>query len=117
MNLPSPQHISPADLHCWLTAKQQKPILVDVRESDELEMAAFPFPVVHLPLSQASVWSQDLPDKLANNSPIVVICHAGIRSLNFGTWLIQQDWGYEVWNLDGGIEAWSLNVDSSVPRY
>ncbi|MGB0825742.1 MAG: sulfurtransferase, partial [Synechococcus sp.] len=32
-------------------------------------------------------------------------------------WLLDQPWGLEVWNLEGGIDAWSLQVDPSVPRY
>ena len=31
--------------------------------------------------------------------------------------LIEQGWGYEVWNLEGGIDAWSVKVDPTVPRY
>ena len=48
---------------------------------------------------------------------MVVICHAGVRSLHLGLWLLQQMPELEVWNLEGGIDAWSLQVDPSVPRY
>ena len=47
----------------------------------------------------------------------MVLCHAGIRSLHFGQWLLEQEWGLDVWNLDGGIDAWSLQVDPTTPRY
>jgi rhodanese-related sulfurtransferase len=47
----------------------------------------------------------------------VVLCHAGIRSWQFGCWLMEVH-GYErVWNLHGGIDAWSLEADPQVPRY
>ena len=87
------------------------------REKDELEFAPFPSPVLHLPLSQATVWMSKLPEALNNKKSVVVICHSGIRSWNFANWLIEQNWGCEVWNLDGGIDAWSLNIDSTVARY
>ena len=117
MNQTIPRSISPADLCKWISNETLKPVLVDVREVGELEIASFPQEVVHLPLSQSSLWMKTLPEKLPRNKPIVVICHAGIRSWNFGIWLIEQEWGYEVWNLDGGIDAWSVGIDPSIPRY
>ena len=50
-------------------------------------------------------------------TPVVVICHAGVRSWQFGCWLLQQRPDLTVWNLEGGIDAWSVQVDPSVPRY
>jgi rhodanese-related sulfurtransferase len=47
----------------------------------------------------------------------VVLCHAGVRSWQFGCWLMEAQGYGEVWNLQGGIDAWSVNVDPSVPRY
>jgi rhodanese-related sulfurtransferase len=89
---------------------------VDVRESMELELAALP-QVVHLPLSLSEQWLERLPQLLDRNRDLAVFCHAGIRSWQFGCWLIQVQ-GYErVWNLEGGIDAWSLQVDPAVPRY
>jgi hypothetical protein len=39
-----------------------------------------------------------------------------MRSWQFASWLIEAQ-GYEdVWNLEGGIEAWSVDVDPTVPR-
>ena len=47
---------------------------------------------------------------------IIVHCHHGVRSLRVTHWL--RDRGYEnVSSLQGGIEAWSLDVDPRVPRY
>ena len=112
----SPQSISAKDLHEWLsrgTCLQ----LVDVREHSEVEIAPFPGQVEHLPLSESNLWLPDLPARLTTSKPIVVICHAGIRSRNFGCWLLAQGPDYDVWNLEGGIHAWSVEVDPSVPRY
>ena len=49
--------------------------------------------------------------------PDVVICHGGIRSWHFGCWLIDTHGYTKVWNLEGGIDAWSVQVDPSLPRY
>ncbi len=112
-----PKQITPEDLNQWLSSETTKLTLLDVREETELKIAKFPRKVIHLPLSKASNWIEELKQILPNDQPIIVICHAGVRSLHFGTWLINQDWGYDVFNLEGGIDAWSLNIDQTIPRY
>ena len=112
-----PKNLPPRELNDWLNKNATKFVLIDVREDDELALAPFPAQVIHLPLSQASLWVQELPEKLGKTQPVVVICHSGIRSWNFATWLIEQGWENDVWNLEGGIDAWSVNVDPNVPRY
>ena len=116
MTSSSPQSISARDLHTWLSSGSALQ-LVDVREHSELEIAPFPGQVEHLPLSESNLWLSDLPARLTTSKPIVVICHAGIRSRNLGCWLLEQGQDYDVWHLDGGIHAWSVEVDPSVPRY
>lgn len=116
MTSSSPQSISARDLQAWLSSGSALQ-LVDVRENSELEIAPFPGEVEHLPLSESNLWLADLPTRLTTSKPIVVICHAGIRSNNFGCWLLEQGPDYDVWNLEGGIHAWSVEVDPSVPRY
>ncbi len=107
MNQQIPRNLSAKDLAAWFKKNTARPILVDVREEYELESEPFSLPVVNLPLSQVSIWIDDFRQKFSDNQPIVVICHAGIRSWNFGQWVLDQNWGYEVWNLEGGIEAWN----------
>jgi rhodanese-related sulfurtransferase len=116
MTSSSPQSISARDLYEWLSSGSALQ-LIDVREHSELEIAPFPGLVEHLPLSESNLWLSDLPARLTTSKPIVVICHAGIRSRNFGCWLLDQGPDYDVWNLEGGIHAWSVEVDPSVPRY
>tara|TARA_Y100001968_G_scaffold331466_1_gene386244 strand:+ start:10131 stop:10484 length:354 start_codon:yes stop_codon:yes gene_type:complete len=117
MNKAIPRKISPKELHQWMNEESNKPFLIDVREDQELMIASFPSQVLHLPLSRFSFWSENLSKLVPLDQSVVVLCHAGIRSLNFGIWLLEQNLGYQVWNLDGGIDAWSLDVDSDVPRY
>ena len=80
-------------------------------------IASFPFSVLHLPLSQAANWTAKIGELLPKDQSIVIVCHAGVRSLNFGIWLLEQGITKSVWNLVGGIDAWSTDVDQSIPRY
>lgn len=89
----------------------QKPVLLDVREPWEFALAKIEGSVL-IPLGT-------LPQSLAKLDPkaeIVAICHHGMRSADATGFLLQQ--GYmNVKNLVGGIDAWSIQVDSGVPRY
>ncbi len=91
--------------------------LVDVREPMELELAQLHQPVIHLPLSTSEQWIGSLHEHLDPERDVVVLCHAGVRSWQFGCWLMEAQGFPKVWNLQGGIDAWSVEVDSSVPRY
>jgi rhodanese-related sulfurtransferase len=114
MGTPTP--IQPQELQRRLA--EGEPIqLVDVREDAELELARLSHPVLHLPLSRSQEWVPDLDQHLDRDRPIAVVCHAGIRSWQFGAWLIEQQGYGQVWNVQGGIDAWSLQVDPNVPRY
>ena len=112
----TPTSLRTAALHERLAAGETLQ-LVDVREDEELAIARLPHPVLHLPLSQSATWLASLSHRLRRDQPVVVFCHSGVRSWHFGSWLMQQQ-GYEqVWNLQGGIDAWSVEVDPSIPRY
>tara|TARA_Y100000766_G_C18694192_1_gene500992 strand:+ start:387 stop:743 length:357 start_codon:yes stop_codon:yes gene_type:complete len=113
-----PLDISPKELKKILEDdSSEKPLIVDVREDNEIAIASFPFSVLHLPLSKSSNWSSKIGELLPKDQPVVIVCHAGVRSLNFGIWLLEQGIAKSVWNLVGGIDAWSTDVDQTVPRY
>jgi rhodanese-related sulfurtransferase len=114
--MPTPATLRASDLKDRLEAGAPLQ-LVDVREPMELELASLAQPVIHLPLSQSEVWLDRIGELLDRDRDVVVFCHAGIRSWQFGCWLMEAQ-GYErVWNLHGGIDAWSVEADPSVPRY
>jgi len=48
--------------------------------------------------------------------PILCICHHGMRSAQVVAFLERAGYG-SVYNLAGGIDAWSAKVDPAVPRY
>jgi len=86
-------------------------LLVDVREPHELAIARFPG-AVHVPLRAVAARAAELPrDRL-----LVLTCHKGIRSMR--ALEILRELGFSrLKNLAGGIDAWSREVDSGVPRY
>lgn len=94
-------------------AAGEDPFLLDVRNADEVETARIPG--AHwIPLDQLEVRIGELLS--VKEQPIVVHCHHGGRSEKAVRLLMERGFtGAE--NLDGGIEAWSLTVDPSVPRY
>lgn len=85
--------------------------LIDVREPMEYQIAHIESAKL-LPLSQFNEWINDLNPE----DEIIVMCHHGIRSANLCMFLIRNGFA-KVINLDGGIDLWSKEVDSSVPRY
>jgi rhodanese-related sulfurtransferase len=112
----TPNSLRATDLQQRLEAGEPLQV-VDVREEAELALATLPVEVIHLPLSRSGDWMERIGTMLDRERDVVVLCHAGIRSWQFSCWLIETQ-GYErVWNLQGGIDAWSVEVDSSVPRY
>jgi len=87
------------------------PLLLDVREAFELGIAAFPMPVVHIPMGALQARHTELP----KDAPIVCACRSGSRSAQAAQFLRQR--GYDAVNLEGGILAWSRNIDPLVPQY
>lgn len=86
-------------------------VLLDVREPVELEMAAVQT-ALHIPM-------RDVPSKLTEldrETPIVVMCHTGRRSYRVAQYLVGNGFS-QVFNLRGGIDAWSTEIDPQVPRY
>jgi rhodanese-related sulfurtransferase len=87
--------------------------LLDVREPWEFANCHLPNSVL-IPLGElpARIDEVDPPPGAA----IVVYCHHGIRSLS-GAAILEMRGFAEALSLSGGIDAWSVLVDGSVPRY
>ena len=112
-----PNSLTAHDLNKWLNSKSDNPIIIDVRERLEIEIASLSFVDIYIPISEVSFEyvSSILSEHL--NKKFVVLCHRGIRSYNFAQWLIENELAKEVWNLNEGIDGWSISIDSSIPRY
>ncbi len=90
---------------------QKKPhLLLDVREPDEYEQCSIAGSTL-IPLGQLQQKFSELP----KDKEIIVHCHHGGRSARAVAFLAQQ--GDPAKNLAGGIDAWSEQIDPSVPRY
>ena len=89
--------------------------LIDVREPEEVEIASLPGFLLY-PLSQSQSWTQILPTQLDREKETYVLCHHGMRSAQMCQWLSAQGFT-QVHNIQGGIEAYAIAVDRSVPRY
>ena len=85
--------------------------LLDVREEWEIAIASISTAIL-IPM-------MEIPSRLAEldkKRPVAVICHSGGRSGRVADFLSQQGFA-RVANIVGGIDAWTMEVDSAVPRY
>ena len=87
-------------------------VLLDVREHDELAVAAVARRAAHSDARSTRRGSRELDA----DKPLVVMCHSGGRSRRVAEFL-QGNGFTNVFNLAGGIDAWSTQIDSRVPRY
>ncbi|MEO7933262.1 MAG: rhodanese-like domain-containing protein [Chthoniobacterales bacterium] len=110
--MPLPFELSVAD-YAAQRASAASPVLLDVREPDEVATAHIAGSI-HIPMA-------DIPARIrfaipSLTTPIVVHCHHGMRSARVADYL--QNLGYtHVQNLTGGIDAWSAEIDPTVPVY
>jgi adenylyltransferase/sulfurtransferase len=86
-------------------------MLVDVREPYEYEIARIEGSRL-IPLGELEMHVSDLP----RTGTLVLQCHSGGRSEQ-ATRLLQEAGFENVFNLEGGIDAWSIEIDPAVPRY
>jgi rhodanese-related sulfurtransferase len=113
--------VSPSQFSSWLSrvavtaSTPMTPVLLDVREPWEVQTACVSedgFKLLIIPM-------RDVPARLAEldpDQPVACLCHHGMRSLQVANFLVQSGFT-EVVNLQGGIDAWSHEVDTTVPRY
>ena len=112
-----PTNINAFDLNEWFNSEDENPIIIDVREDSELEIAIFPREYLHLPISKVSVEYVKSKISDAKDKKFVVLCHAGIRSYSFGQWALDNNLINDIWNLEEGIDGWSKYVDQTITRY
>ncbi len=102
--------ITPQELKAMLERDGRQVVLLDVREPHEWEICRLEGALL-IPL-------RELPERLHQLDPTreyVVYCKTGARSAQATR--IMQAAGLRVRNLRGGINAWSREVDPSVPLY
>jgi len=109
-----PTEITPSDtLTLFTTSENAEYLLLDCRTEEEYLIAK---------ISQAKlIPMQEISERLDELEPwkpkrVIVHCHHGVRSLRVAKWLRER--GFEkAQSLKGGIEAWSTEIDPSIPKY
>jgi rhodanese-related sulfurtransferase len=112
-NIALPLEITPQEVQRRLQAGE-KLKLIDVREPGEFQVSRIEgaelVPMRSVPAELSRL------DAEADDAPLIVFCHHGVRSLNVVHWLREQ--GVEACqSMAGGIDRWSLEIDLAVPRY
>ncbi len=104
--------IEPEELSCRLKEESESPVaLIDVRSREEWD-------AVHL--NESQFLTQELMQEILTSWPkereIVFVCHHGIRSQDAAAFFAGHGFT-EAKSLAGGIDAWSMRIDPSLPRY
>ena len=117
--------LNPADFAAWRdlavagAVPAELPVVLDVREPWELQTACVKedgFSLLRVPMREIPARLTELQDTLGTDRPIACLCHHGMRSLQVANYLAQSGFS-DVVNLQGGIDAWTQQVDASVSRY
>jgi monothiol glutaredoxin len=109
-NAPPPvKSISVQELHDRIVAGAID--VIDVRSPEEQAVAAFPPP--HEVLDEASM---ERLAALPKDLPLAFLCHSGQRSRQAAEHFRGLGF-HDVYNVEGGIEAWSSEIDPAVPHY
>ena len=102
--------MSPSELAAEMQAADAGPTLVDVRTFEERTRARI----------EGSILLDDqglqTVSALPRDTRLVFYCHTGVRSASAAEHFRSEGFT-NVHNLEGGIDAWSREVDPSVPRY
>lgn len=96
-----------------------QPMVLDVREAWELQTASIGTPktedgyrLLHMPMRSVPARYMELD----RHHPIACLCHHGARSMQVAHFLVQNGFT-QVANVQGGINAWANEFDTSVPVY
>lgn len=120
--------VTPRDVHA-LVERGEDVVILDVRTPKEFEVARLHLPTGNLatagepvdgpqvelvPLQQLMAQLPNL-EELADRK-VITLCHHGMRSFQAAA-ILRQAGFRDVYSMAGGIDAWSLAIDPSVPRY
>jgi rhodanese-related sulfurtransferase len=111
------KHVRPIQLKDWLESVRGhgSPVVLDVREPHELRTASIRadgFELITIPMGVIPPRLNELDPE----QPVACMCHPGARSMQVANFLKARGFKH-VANVSGGINAWSSEVDPSVPRY
>jgi rhodanese-related sulfurtransferase len=86
-------------------------VFVDVREPWELEICRIA-EAIHIPMGEIPSRLNEIPGGV----PLVVMCHHGMRSRQVMQFLARSGRS-NLKNMQGGIDAWAREIDSSLATY
>jgi rhodanese-related sulfurtransferase len=98
-----------------LLAQGLRPVLLDVREPWEIAHAGLRIDGTDF----MAIPMQQIPARLAEldpQQPVLALCHHGMRSQQVALFLSRQGYPH-TYNIVGGIDAWSLQMDAGIARY
>lgn len=103
--------ITVSELKQWLD-KNKDFLLIDVRNPDEYKYANINGLLIPMPEISDNL------SKIPKDKPVVFHCHHGSRSKKVIAWLQEQNPDFnDLYNLEGGIHAWSEQIDTNIPIY
>jgi rhodanese-related sulfurtransferase len=110
------EQVLPAALGEWFARNKAVPnVVLDVREPWEVQTASVKpqgFTLLTMPMNEVATRI----DELAIDARVACLCHHGARSQHVAAYLARH--GYQnVANVAGGIDAWAVQLDPTVPRY
>ncbi len=116
--------LNPSDFAAWrarvmaASPSGKLPLVLDVREPWEVQTASVKpdgFTLLTIPMREVPARLAELQSS-HGDQPIACLCHHGMRSRQVASYLAQSGFS-DVVNLQGGIDAWSQQLDPLVPRY
>lgn len=105
------QEKTPREVETMINNKPELKI-IDVREQWEYDKCHLDNST-HIPMGQIP----DSVDHFDDASEYVIVCHHGIRSKTVALWLENNGVKSPIYNLTGGLEQWSDDVDPSIEKY
>ena len=106
------EHLTAVELSAWLgDPARAQPVLLDVRENWEVETCKIAGST-HIAMHTIPARIEELDEE----ADIVCICHHGARSMQVAAFLERNGFA-RTFNLTGGIHAWALQVDGTLPKY
>ena len=104
------KEIMPSELKALMDQKADFQ-LIDVREPHEYDICNIGGELISLSEIPASI------ERISKKRKVIIHCRSGARSGQAVHWL-ENNHGFEnLWNLKGGILAWSDQVDPTVTKY
>ena len=96
-----------------LLLSEAPPVMIDVRESHELIHGMIEG-AIHIPMNEIPARLEELGPY--QNKTVAIICRSGKRSAQVGQFLEHVGFN-DVINLEGGMNSWAIDVDTTMSTY